>query len=614
MAVLKKKPGYGGRSVAEWMKRAMRDEVLLPNFQRSLVWRPQLAADYMMALLENRPTGTFLILEAANPLPFTCRYLQTSGVRERQPPAVSDTIRELVLDGQQRFTSLWGALTGQAEKRYFIRVKDLIGGDLAVTEVIWRAHSWSNPVKMYRENVIPVDILWEDGSDGNPAASADDLQEWCETAAGEHWTTLHKSVVEMQRRLVFEPELRFCLLGADTDRDTAVDIFINVNRSAVTLKKIDITVAIAEAEHGVDLRALVEQYIDDSDEVEHYFNPRPALAIPEVATWMLKVACLKVRNTSHPEGLPPRELNYPSAVDSLFGPARTGNGDEDTVSAIDRLTDDLDAALRFVAARGGATKRTLPSWPPVHVLAALQESLRELSPDLRACADKLLSAYVWRGFLTDRYTSLADARLLEDFRALRRYLEALADTQDPESARPLARSVPVFDTVEYPLPGVNKLRRAGWIGSASRLGKAVAAVTMAGNPLDWVTGEVLNPRRVRELEAQRKLVRRHVFPAAKFGDDLRDSVTLGLNGVLLRKSSPPLPLCDPGELLERVRQLAPSGAGELPELELRKRLHSHLVQWLAVRKDGGAPSYRYGEFLKSRASDIAMRAEQLTSL
>ena len=275
--------------------------------------------------------------------------------------------------------------------------------------------------------------------------------------------------------------------------------------------------------------------------------------------------------------------------------------------------DDLDAALRFVAARGAATKRTLPSWPPVHVVAALQEHLRALDTDARAHAETVLSAYVWRAFLTERYAKLADARLLEDFRALRRYLEALAGPEDPVSARPLAENAPVFDAKEYPLPGLGELKRAGWIGTASRLGKAIAAVAMGGRPLDWVTGEALSPARVRELEAQKKLVRRQVFPPATFEPDLGSRLKLGLNGVLLAKSDPGLPACDPGELIQRVRALTPRGAGEAHELEVRKRLYSHQVQWDAIKKERAAPSYRYNEFLKSRASMIALEAERLAS-
>ena len=174
MPVLKSPPTYDSRSVKDWLEMAGRGDVLLPNFQRSFVWQPQQTADYLRALLEKRPTGIFLILEVDGRLPFKSRGLDgTEHARGQPTPAARGRLsirsdrRELVLDGQQRLTSLWGALTGTAPKRYLIRVRDLLGGDDEVEEVAWRAATWSNPGKMARENWIPVDVLWE--SDGPKA-------------------------------------------------------------------------------------------------------------------------------------------------------------------------------------------------------------------------------------------------------------------------------------------------------------------------------------------------------------------------------------------------------------------------------------------------------------
>ncbi len=196
----------------------------------------------------------------------------------------------------------------------------------------------------------------------------------------------------------------------------------------------------------------------------------------------------------------------------------------------------MDAALRFTAARGGATKRILPAWPPVHVIAALQEDLRQLDADMRRTAGRVLSAYLWRGFLTERYAKLANTRLHEDYTGLRAYIRAMASARRRGDAEPPLDDISIFDEGEYPLPDTRELTRAGWIGTASRLGRAIAAVAMQGSPLDWVTGKRLDPDRVRSLEDDRKLERRHVFPPAKFESDLGDKLRLGLNGVLLSRA------------------------------------------------------------------------------
>ena len=612
MSVLKTPPSYDSRSVKDWLAMATRGDVLLPNFQRSFVWTAKQTTDYVLALLERRPTGIFLILEAEDPLPFKCRLLHgTGGMSDDVVSSSAWGQRELVLDGQQRLTALWNALSGKGLKRYFIRVQNLLNANLEVKEVAWRAHTWSNPRKMAHENWIPADILWHDGlgSEESAGSVARDIQEWCQQALGEEWVYLYEPVSEIRSRLVMEPQLQYCVLRKDTDRDTSIDIFINVNRSAVKLREVDIAVALAEADHGVDLRSRVEAYLGRSAQPGHYFSSSPSRAIPDVAEWMLKVGCLKVRSEAHPNGLAPSTAHYPSAVRALCG-----LGSNDSAGAtigpkarLKQLEDDLDTALQFTAARGGATKRTLPAWPPVHVVAALQDEVRAVRPVLGELVDRLLSAYLWRGFVTTRYQALANARLLEDYRALRRYLRALAAWKASGSAKP-ALAVPAFDDAECKLPDDKLLSQVGWIGRASRPGRAIAAVAMQGNPQDWITGDRLDPDRVRQLEATGKLERHHVFPPALFEAKLGDKVHLGLNGVLLSKNTKSLKACDPASLLTAVREHQP----EIDELELWTRLHSHHVSKVALANVGVVP-FRYNQFIKERAQAVATKIVELTT-
>ena len=268
MPVLNTPPIYDSRSVKEWLEMADRGEVLLPNFQRSFVWKPKEAANYLMALLENRPTGILLILEATDPLQFESRFLHGHDFAEDLDREAGEQPRELVLDGQQRLTSLWGALRGTADRRYFIRVRNLAEADLEVEEVTWRSFKWSNPASMYRENWIPVDVLWEPHRRGSPGDSSKRgsgaIKRWCTEAAGEEWDSLFQAVMAIRERLVVNPKLQYCQLRKETDADTAISIFINVNRSAIKLKEVDIAIAIARADHGQDLRGRVAEYLRES--------------------------------------------------------------------------------------------------------------------------------------------------------------------------------------------------------------------------------------------------------------------------------------------------------------------------------------------------------------
>lgn len=611
MAVLKTPPTYDSRSVQEWLTMAARGQVLLPNFQRSVVWKHQATADYLKALLDKRPTGLFLILEASDPLQFRSRSLHGTDFSAGNTGDSVHKRRELVLDGQQRLTSLWGALTGTSERRYFVEVANLAAEppDLEVERVFWQSDKWSNPAKMYRENCVPVDILWNNPGSSEPSGrpGTDSIRTWCNKATGKHSDALFEAVGEIRERLVIAPRLQYCRLDSDTGANTAIDIFIYVNRSVVKLKQVDIAVALAQADHDEDLRGRVEAYIGRSAEVPHYFNTDLKRTIPEVAEWILKVGCLKVRERPHLNGLPPKESNYPSAVRSLFGSnAQDPKAREaERNSRMKQMEADLDAALRFAAHRGGATKRTLPGWPPVHVIAALQEDARNAGPALQDTITQLMSAYLWRAWVTNRYERQANDRLLEDFRGLRRYFGTLATGNRADKPSP-GSVVPAFNAKEHPIPKPNEIRRAGWIGRASRLGRAIGSVAMQGNPLDWVTGEKLDLDRVRELERTKKLARHHLFPPKLFEKEIGDKTKRGLNGVLLH-SPKSLANRDPHDQLTLIQE----GQPPVDELELRRRVDSHLVSYAQLLKDGAGPSFRYERFCKDRAQRVALKIEDL---
>ena len=471
MALLKKAPRYGGRTVEDWLDRARGGDLLLPSFQRNYVWTPSLVAEYVKALLENRPTGIFLILESAHPLPFRCRHLGESELELDQHTRVSSP--ELVLDGQQRLTSLWTALHDEGRKRrYIIWLSNWDDRDPVVEKVEWRSPTWSNPAKMYRDNAVPVDVL----------GSTTRVSAWCREAAGEHWHDLYERVAKLRERLVVKANLQYCSLGKDTSRDAAVDIFINVNRSAVKLKPVDIAVAIAEADCGVNLREHVQEHLERSSELSHYFKIDAQKGLIEVAEWMIKVACLKVRESDRGDnGLPPSQIHYPSAIRSLCGADPASRRPGEARARIQQLQDDMDAALRLAASCGGPTKRTLPSWPPIHVVAALQEDVRNVGAHLQDEARQLLATYVWRGFATDRYNLQAQARLLEDYRGLRRHLRELREWRRQGNGPKPEVDAPVFDEAAHPVADMAELLRAGWIGGTSRLGRAITAAPYRAN-------------------------------------------------------------------------------------------------------------------------------------
>ena len=600
---------YKAREVRDWLVMADSGRVALPSFQRSYVWDNARIAKYLKALYDNRPTGIFLTLQTQDRLSFESRTLKGVDANPR-------SATELVLDGQQRLTSLWNALKGTRPHKFYAKVKDLRDLDLAVKGIEFysvnsvNGRAIENPRNAYKRNLVPIEVLEETLTDSH---SRGKIWHWCEAAcgdgaaAGEIYDLVTAIKFDLGYRLLRERDLHYCLLPADTDTNVAIKIFVETNRSSATIKMFDIVVAVAQAAHHEDLRNRILNFQNSTPIMAHYFSRDEQKMIPEIGEWLLKVACLRVRKVRDGEsvkecknGLPPKAGNYEKALHGLFEDGRNCG-----LERFNKLQQALKVALNFVAQRGGFTKRTLPAWPPVHVIAALQDDLDRIRiPEWRATADKLISAYLWRSFLTDRYEAQANDRLHADYRNLRKCLSQIGNTGN------YTILPPIFDDREYPPPSEQDLKKPlQWIGRG-RLGPAIAAVATHNTPQDWVSIRRLDVNTVRDLEDRRKLDRHHVFPKKYLrGHVGANEIDHGLNGVLISKEGNiALGTRAPDVYLKKILDKTHG----LSEDELRSRIESHLVPYDALKRQG-TPKSRYRHFIKQRAKIVSAEIDRLVT-
>ena len=602
---------YDKRPVKNWLQRANEGTISLPDFQRSYVWNNQRIANYLKALFQNRPTGVFLILPIRDEPQFVSRPLMGINVEDGNPT-------ELVLDGQQRLTSLWHALRGTPDHQFFVEVSDLSSREMDVSNV----HTYSTrssqyrvlrePAVAYDKNLVPIDILWEDMDENNPERDElGKIWDWSNSACStdsDEARRLERAIGRLQKEHLLNRELHYCALPPETSKQEAIDVFIETNSSSVTVKRFDIVVATAQRQYEEHLRQCIEDFHNDNDLTSNYFKGDEQETIPEIGEWILKVACLKVRTEQHPLGLPPKEANYEKALTAVFA------SDQDSPRPIDSLLIDLKFALATAAKHGGVTHRTLASWPPVHVVAGIQEELKGVEGTARSraarvgTANKLISTYLWRAFLTDRYEVQANDRLYEDYKQLRQCLFSIRNTgTTDESMLP-----PMLNDSLHPLPSEDDLLDTAWswIGLKSRRGRAIAAITLANNPKDWATGETLDTETVRSLENSGELERHHVFPKDFLKEHIDvGRINLGLNGVVLKKiTNRSFSRNDPALYMNNLLNQS-----SVTDSELRQRVETHLVPY-ELLVSSGDPESRYEVFLSERAKIMIEKINELAVL
>ena len=583
-------PDYSRKTILEWMNDMHSGALALTDFQRSRVWSYEFVSRYLKAVLTGQPTGTLLMVEPGE-------HLKGRGIDGNDADISEATT--LILDGQQRLTSLWHGLMDAGDRSYYIIVNNIAETNLDISGVV--AHSkayqrYATVDAQFSENVIPVRILYDPPN--HPPTAVRRLEVWCEQAIPDDAIKAGnlRRAIEQSLQHPLEQYVIWYAKFVGIDVDEAVKIFVDTNRSSVKVKAFDLAVAQAvEIRRDIKVRARVECFHAKNDRVKYYFSPDRDQWISEVGECLLKIACLKVGEN----GIPPKDSNFEKAVKYLFD---KGTKNADAVEA------NLDAALHFLEDHGVPTKDFLPRIPPLYVIAALQSDLEGIHVTRRAQAIGLITKYLWWSFLSNRYEMQANDRLYDDYVGLRK------DLQHLQQNGAMLPNNPVFNKAQ--LPSISWLTdRQHAFRTKTPLGRAITALTLYSGAKDWVTGEDFTPSTVRQLEVGKHLDRHHVFPRKALtqgGGALNRNDPLinhGMNIVLLRKrANITLGGKEPAVYLDRLLRTIPG----LTDAELGNRIDSHISPYDLLKRQDGSIRDRYYEYLKSRADVLRQLISERT--
>jgi hypothetical protein len=126
----------------------------LPDFQRSFVWDAEATRQLVVSIVSSFPAGSLLLMQGGGDI-FAPRAFE-------EAPDLNGMPAYMVLDGQQRLTSLFQAFMGRGTHRYFVNLQELLDGyelDEAV-EVFTtkRARRWESLTGQARDLMLP---LWK---------------------------------------------------------------------------------------------------------------------------------------------------------------------------------------------------------------------------------------------------------------------------------------------------------------------------------------------------------------------------------------------------------------------------------------------------------------------
>jgi len=231
------------------LKQIQQREVALPDFQRDFVWDPSATQELIISIANNYPAGSLLAIRNTQDY-FAAREFEGAPKLSGFQPTY------LMLDGQQRLTSLYQAFYGVGDYRYFIDLKPLLdGAEIDDEKVVFHLRSaakrglQAKKLKQYatiegqaEDLVLPLSVLT--GAKISFYRWLDEVSERIDDK--EERSDLKQKLLTIQEGVIQNIEgykFPVVLLSDKTPVDAVCTIFETLNRTGVKLSVFDLLTA-----------------------------------------------------------------------------------------------------------------------------------------------------------------------------------------------------------------------------------------------------------------------------------------------------------------------------------------------------------------------------------
>jgi hypothetical protein len=444
------------RSMLQLLSDLDSGQLALPDFQRSFVWAPDETRELLVSMIRSFPAGALLFLQGGGAT-FKARAAEGA-------PQMTGRPSFLVLDGQQRLTSLYQAIYGVGDSRFFLDLGALLGG----AEV-------DQAVKVFSvERAAPLDgIKAQARALMMPLAAVRDFgaARWRDAVVPRRDDEDRERVRDLLREIEYaciDPLVKYAfpvtVLPEDTRLEAVCTIFETLNRTGRPLTPFELISARAFAGgHSLyDLwNSALERYPILGD-----FGIKPYYLLQGIAL-RLGLSC-KRRSV----------INLPA---------------DDIARGWDSVVDSMAAVLLLLRNECGVlTPKWLPYEPMLIPVATVWNEVAATTGPAHGAMRSKLKTWFWCASFTGEYESSSATLAERDTPALKSWL---AGGDEPEVVSAFDWNPERWRTVTT--------RQQG-------LYRATIALTLLERPRDFHTGAPLTP----ELIEAGRIDDHHVFPRA----------------------------------------------------------------------------------------------------
>lgn len=529
----------------------------LPEFQRHFVWKPNEQKSLLDSIQKGYPVGALLLLEVESVAretasPFGNRRFQDA-------PDPTESIKELVLDGQQRLTTCYKTFSGRASHWFFIDLKQLFeftrgeaGRQIDLTDFLVRKPKPKHPeLSLFESNLLPLPFITENRNElrQNLNGFANNL---AEIKSEQDFSEFVKVTLHGYLDAFYDYKFPAIVLPAKLDLEAVSNVFTKLNTTGMKLSAFDLCVSKLFPEN-LNLRQMWSEVRADTG----------ISLLDTDGTAILQTVTLLDGKSPKKAALVKNISKY--SVTEYWSPSVTG----------------LRQAAQHFNQAGSRNAQTLPydTLAP-SLAAAIVKSKPATSVPEQASRQHKISRWIIQTAFTQRYTEGTDAKKAEDLEGAIRWFDANA--------------LPSFLLEQVVWQPSSNLAKA----SGARYAAMLAILNTRG-PLDFILGKKLGLDNPGADQAQIH----HIFPRAYLVSKgkARDEINILLNMTFLSPESnifisDKAPSIYLGELLAGFTKegLSP----ELAKQKLVDRLRGHLISEDAIE---AMLDNNYESFLEARA-------------
>ena len=535
----------------------------LPEFQRGWTWDDDRIRNIIASLSQGYPMGALMQLECGGDVKLKYRPFEGTDVKDANASF-------LVLDGQQRLTSLYRSLFSKKvvttvdarkqplERYYYLDIRKCLNPDEDRLDAIVSVPKNRIVTKgVGKEVVLDLSSLDRELEElCFPANKIFDEYDWLmpfiehygtQSEEFQLWKEFKSNVLDTMTGYVL-PVIK---LGKETPRDAVCKVFENVNTGGVSLTVFELVTA-SFATYDFDLRGNWDSVVrpriwgESLDIATDVMRGIDATAFLTSMTLYSTFRSKKILNKGH------TSCKKKDVLDLKF---------EDYQSNLNDLLDGFDMAREFLLGERIFRKRDLPYTTQVIPLAATCAYIGQDKFKLQANKN-ILRQWLWCGIFGEMYGGANETRYAND-------IEDLVDAIEGNPSLMRTVNSAYFQSIR--LLGLQTRNSAAY--------KGVMALVFREDCRDFIDGEQMTM--VKSMMTPPDI--HHIFPQAycqKVGLDKGKWNSIVNKTPLIYTTNRTIGGVAPSKYLPRVLK-----EGEIDEAELRARIESHLIDFDALAAD-----------------------------